>query len=50
MHVVTDDGMSSTSVPTTWSTWRRGPTRVVGDEPVVQVEWSGVRGWLEPLE
>jgi class 3 adenylate cyclase len=23
---------------------------VVGDEPVIQVEWSGVRGWLEPLE
>jgi class 3 adenylate cyclase len=23
---------------------------VVGDEPVVAVEWSGVRGWLEPLE
>jgi hypothetical protein len=23
---------------------------VVGGEPVIQVEWSGVRGWLEPLE
>jgi hypothetical protein len=23
---------------------------VVGDEPVIQVEWSGVRGCLEPLE
>lgn len=23
---------------------------VVGDEPVVSIEWSGMRGWLEPLE
>jgi len=23
---------------------------VVGDEPVVSIEWSGLRGWLEPLE
>jgi class 3 adenylate cyclase len=23
---------------------------VIGNEPVVTLEWSGVRGWLEPLE
>lgn len=23
---------------------------VVGDEPLVGIEWSGVRGWIEPLE
>ncbi|HEX6401443.1 MAG TPA: adenylate/guanylate cyclase domain-containing protein [Actinomycetota bacterium] len=23
---------------------------VTGDEPAVTIEWSGVRGWLEPLE
>jgi class 3 adenylate cyclase len=23
---------------------------VIGDEPAVTIEWSGVRGWVEPLE
>jgi class 3 adenylate cyclase len=51
MHIVTDG----------WEEFELGPNSVidvapghdawvVGDEPAVSIEWSGVRGWLEPLE
>jgi hypothetical protein len=51
MHIATDGGEE----------FELGPNRVidvalghdawvVGDDPVVSIEWSGVRGCLEPLE
>ena len=51
MHVVTDDGDEFDFGPHDVVDIAPGHDAwVVGDEPVVAVEWSGVRGWLEPLE
>jgi len=51
MHVVTDDGDEFDVGPYDVIDVAPGHDAwVVGDEPVIQVEWSGVRGWLEPLE
>jgi class 3 adenylate cyclase len=51
MHIATDGGEefelgrnSVIDVAPGHDAW------VVGDDPVVSIEWSGVRGWLEPLE
>jgi len=51
MHVVTDDGDEFDVGPYDVIDVAPGHDAwVVGHEPVNQVEWSGVRGWLEPLE
>jgi hypothetical protein len=51
MHVVTDDGDEFDVAPYDVIDVAPGhDASVVGGEPVIQVEWSGVRGWLEPLE
>ena len=51
MHVVTNDGDDFDVGPNDVIDVAPGHDAwVLGDEPVVQVEWSGVRGWLEPLE
>jgi class 3 adenylate cyclase len=51
MHIVTDDGdefdlgpYDVIGVAPGHDAW------VLGDEPAISIEWSGVRGWLEPLE
>ncbi|MEX2459672.1 MAG: adenylate/guanylate cyclase domain-containing protein [Actinomycetota bacterium] len=51
MHVVLQTGEESEVgpgdvyiIPPGHDAW------VVGDEPVVAIEWSGVRGWLDPME
>jgi hypothetical protein len=51
MHVITDDGDEFDVGPYDVIDVAPGHDAwVVGDDPVIQVEWSGVRGWLEPLE
>jgi Adenylate and Guanylate cyclase catalytic domain len=51
MHIVTDDGDEFDFGPYDVIDLAPGHDAwVLGDEPVISVEWSGVRGWLEPLE
>jgi hypothetical protein len=54
MHVVTDDGDEFDVGPYDVIDVAPGhDARVLGDEgdePVISIEWSGVQGWLEPLE
>jgi class 3 adenylate cyclase len=51
MHIVTDGGEEFELGPNSVIDVAPGHDAwVVGDDPVVSIEWSGVRGWLEPLE
>ena len=51
MHIVTDDGDEFDLGPYDVIDVAPGHDAwVLGDEPVISIEWSGVRGWLEPLE
>jgi class 3 adenylate cyclase len=51
MHIVTDAGGELELGPNSVIDVAPGHDAwVVGDDPVVSIEWSGVRGWLEPLE
>jgi len=51
MGVLMEDGTSSEFGPNDVFDISPGHDGfVIGDEPVTSIEWSGVRGWLEPLE
>jgi class 3 adenylate cyclase len=51
MHIVTDGGEEYDLRPNSMIDVAPGHDAwVVGNEPAVSIEWSGVRGWLEPLE
>jgi class 3 adenylate cyclase len=51
MHIATDGGEEFELGPNSVIDVAPGHDAwVVGDDPVVSIEWSGVRGWLEPLE
>ena len=51
MHIVTDDRDEFDLGPYDVIDVAPGHDAwVLGDEPVISIEWSGVRGWLEPLE
>lgn len=51
MHIVTDDGDEFDLGPYDVIDIAPGHDAwVLGDDPVISIEWSGVRGWLEPLE
>jgi class 3 adenylate cyclase len=51
MHIVTDGGEEFELGPNSVIDVAPGHDAwVVGDERAVSIEWSGVRGWLEPLE
>jgi class 3 adenylate cyclase len=51
MHMVMDDGDEFDFGPHDVIDVAPGHDAwVVGDESVVSIEWSGVRGWIEPLE
>ena len=51
MHIVTADGDEFDLGPYDVIDVAPGHDAwVLGDEPVISIEWSWVRGWLEPLE
>ena len=51
MHIVSDDGDEFDLGPYDVIDVAPGHDAwVLGDEPLISIEWSGVRGWLEPLE
>jgi hypothetical protein len=51
MHIVMDDGDEFDLGPYDVIDVAPGHDAwVLGDDQVISIEWSGVRGWLEPLE